>query len=135
MLSNTIQFRVRYGETDQMGFVYHGNYAQYLEMGRIEWLRKLGISYKKMEESGIMLPVINLSLNYLRSAKYDDLITLKTFLVKKPSVRIDFRYELYNENNELLTTAKTTLAFIDMKTNKPTRPPKYLLEKIATLNY
>ncbi|MCF6180989.1 thioesterase family protein [Lutibacter sp.] len=130
MLSSTIQFRVRYSETDQMSYAYHGNYAQYLEMGRIEWLRNLGVSYKKMEETGIMLPVINLNINYLKSAKYDDLLTLKTTLVNKPSVKIDFSYEIYNEQHELLTTANTTLVFINMKTNKPTRPPKYLLEKL-----
>ncbi len=130
MLSSTIQFRVRYSETDQMSYAYHGNYAQYLEMGRIEWLRNLGVSYKKMEETGIMLPVISLNINYLKSAQYDDLLTLKTTLVKQPSVKIDFSYEIYNEKNELLTTANTTLVFINMKTNKPTRPPKYLLDKL-----
>lgn len=131
MLTSTIQFRVRYAETDQMGFVYHGNYTQYLEMGRIEWLRNLGISYKKMEETGIMLPVINININYLKSAKYDDLLTLKTTLKKQPSVKIDFYYEIYNEKNELITTANTTLVFINMKTNKPTKPPKYLLDKLT----
>jgi len=133
MLSSTIQFRVRYAETDQMSYVYHGNYAQYLEMGRIEWLRNLDISYKKMEETGIMLPVINLNINYLKSAKYDDLLTLKTTLIKIPTVKIDFSYEIFNEQNELLTTANTTLVFINMKTNKPARPPKYLLDKLENV--
>lgn len=133
MISSTIQIRVRYAETDQMSFVYHGNYPQYLEMGRIEWLRNLGISYKKMEETGIMLPVINLNINYIKSAKYDDLLTLKTTLVKKPTVKIDFNFEIFNEQNELLTTASTTLVFINMNTNKPTRPPKYLLEKLEKI--
>ena len=72
---NQISFRVRYSETDQMGVVYHGNYAQYLEMGRVEWLRSLGYSYKSMEENGIMFPVFSLSLNFKKSATYDDLIT------------------------------------------------------------
>jgi acyl-CoA thioester hydrolase len=133
MLSSTIQFRVRYAETDQMSYVYHGNYAQYLEMGRIEWLRNIGISYKEMEESGIMLPVFNLNINYLKPAKYDDLLTLKTTLEKTPSVKINFNYEIYNEQNELLTTATTTLVFINMETNKPTRPPKYLLDKLTKI--
>jgi acyl-CoA thioester hydrolase len=130
MLTSTIQFRVRYSETDQMSYAYHGNYAQYLEMGRIEWLRNFGISYKKMEESGVMLPVINLNINYLKSAKYDDLLLLKTTLVKLPSVKIHFSYEIYNEKSELLTTAETTLVFVNMKTNKPTKPPKYLVDKL-----
>lgn len=130
MISNIIQFRVRYGETDQMSFVYHGNYAQYFEMGRIEWLRKLGISYKKMEESGILLPVISLNINYIQSAKYDDLLTLKTTLLNKPLVKIKFGFEIFNENNELLTTANVTLAFMNSLTKKPTRAPEYLLKRL-----
>lgn len=135
MSSNIIQFKVRYGETDQMSFVYHGNYAQYFEMGRIEWLRKLGFSYKEMEKSGIILPVINLSINYLKPAKYDDLLTLKTTLVKSPTAQIEFNYELFNEDDELLTTATTRLVFVNTKTEKPTRAPKYLLEKIDEITF
>jgi len=134
MISNKIQFRVRYGETDQMSYAYHGNYAQYFEMGRIEWLREMGVSYKKMEETGIMLPVINLNINYKKPAKYDDLLTLKTTLIKTPTVKIEFEYELRNENNELLTTANITLAFVNMKTNRPTKAPEYLLNKLEKLN-
>lgn len=133
MNSDTIQFRVRYGETDQMGFAYYGNYAQYFEIGRTEWLRKLGITYKKMEEKGIMLPVMNLNINYLKPAKYDDLLTLKTTLTKMPSAKIEFSYELFNEEGELLTTANTTLVFVNMKTNKPTRAPKYVLKKLQEI--
>jgi acyl-CoA thioester hydrolase len=116
-----------------MGFAYYGNYAQYFEMGRTEWLRKLGITYKKMEETGIMLPVKNLNINYLKPAKYDDLLTLKTTLIKMPSAKIDFSYEVFNEENELLTTANTTLVFVNMKTNKPTRAPEYVLEKLRKI--
>jgi acyl-CoA thioester hydrolase len=133
MLSHNIQIRVRYGETDQMGYVYYGNYAQYFEMGRVEWLRNLGISYKRMEDSGIMLPVINLNINYLNPAKYDDLLTLQTTLIKKPSARIEFDFKLYNEEKELLTEGYTSLVFVDMKQNKPTRPPNYILEKTNLL--
>ncbi len=130
MLSNIIKFRVRYGETDQMSFVYHGNYAQYFEMGRTEWLRDLGITYKNMEESGIMLPVISLNINFMKPGKYDDLLTLKTTLVKKPSARIEFDYEIRNEKDELLTTANSTLVFVNMKTNRPMRIPDSILNKI-----
>jgi acyl-CoA thioester hydrolase len=133
MISDKIQFRVRYSETDQMGFAYYGNYAQYFEMGRTEWLRKLGIAYKKMEETGIMLPVMNLNINYLKPAKYDDLLTLKTTLIKMPSAKIEFSYEVFNEDNELLTTANTTLVFVNMETNKPTRAPEYVLEKLRKI--
>ncbi|SDS54829.1 acyl-CoA thioester hydrolase [Formosa sp. Hel1_31_208] len=125
-----IQFRVRYGETDQMGVVYHGNYAQYFEMGRTEWLRKMGFSYSQMEESGIMLPVISLSINYKKSACYDDIIKVKTKLVKKPAVKIEFDYEILNENDELLATGNSVLAFIDVSKKRPTKCPDYILDKL-----
>ena len=130
MLSNIIKIRVRYSETDQMSFVYHGNYAQYFEMGRTEWLRELGVTYKNMEESGIMLPVISLNINFMKPAKYDDLLSLKTTLVKKPSARIEFYYEIRNEKEELLTTGNSTLVFVNMKTNKPMRIPDSILNKV-----
>jgi acyl-CoA thioester hydrolase len=125
-----IELRVRYGETDQMGVVYHGNYAQYFEVGRVEWLRKFGVSYKQMEESGIMLPVISLSVKYKKSARYDDLIKVKTQLVKTPSATIEFEYEIVNEKKELLATGNTSLVFIDINRNRPTRCPQYLLDKL-----
>ena len=130
MISDKIQFRVRYGETDQMSYVYHGNYAAYFEMGRTEWLRKLGISYKKMEEDGIMLPVISLNTNYIKPAKYDDVLTLKTTLSKRPTARIEFEFEIFNENDELLTRAIAILVFVNMKTNRPTRIPNYIMDKL-----
>jgi len=124
-------FRVRYSETDQMGVVYHGNYAQYLEMGRVEWLRSLGVSYKDMEENGVILPVIHLQIDYKKSAKYDDLITIHTYLKKKPLVKIEFNYMLYNEKEELLASANTILAFLDKRTNKPIKCPDDILERLS----
>jgi acyl-CoA thioester hydrolase len=129
--SDEIQIRVRYGETDQMGVVYHGNYALYLEMGRIEWLRKLGISYRTMEENGIMLPVVSLNINFKKSARYDDVINVKTQLKNIPTAKIEFEYEITNDTGEILTTASTTLVFIDMKTNRPVKAPQYILDAIA----
>lgn len=131
MKFDEIQIRIRYAETDQMGVVYHGNYALYLEMGRIEWLRKLGVSYKNMEENGVMLPVISLSINYKKSAVYDDVINVKTQLKREPTAKIEFEYEITNEKGELLTTASTTLVFIDMKTNRPMKVPQYILDAIS----
>jgi len=130
---NEISFRVRYAETDQMGVVYHGNYAQYLEMGRVEWLRQFGISYKSMEENGTMLPVISLHINYRKPAIYDDLITVRTILKKRPAVKIEFDFEIYNENGDILANANVILAFIDMKRNRPIRCPEYLLKKIDSI--
>jgi acyl-CoA thioester hydrolase len=129
-ISDEIQIRIRYGETDQMGIVYHGNYPLYLEMGRIEWLRKLGISYKKMEESGIILPVISLSLNFKKSAYYDDVINVKTQLKSKPTAKIEFDYEITNERGEIITTATVVLAFIDKNLNRPVRIPQHILDAI-----
>lgn len=125
--------RVRYAETDQMGVVYHGNYAQYFEMGRVEWLRNLGVSYKWMEENGIMLPVVSLTMNYKKPARYDDVLTVKTFLKSQTSVKIEFDYEIYNFNNELLTTGNSILVFVDMKTGRPILPPDYIIEKLKNL--
>jgi acyl-CoA thioester hydrolase len=130
MRTNEISFRIRYSETDQMGVVYHGNYAQYLELARVEWLRSLGISYKNMEEGGIMLPVISLSIKYIKPALYDDLITVKVILKKKPAVRIEFDYEITNEAGDLLATANTVLVFMDMKRKWPTKCPQFLLDKL-----
>jgi acyl-CoA thioester hydrolase len=122
--------RVRYAETDQMGVVYHGNYAQYFEMGRVEWLRNLGLSYKWMEENGIMLPVVSLSINYKKPARYDDLIRVKTIFKSQTSVKIEFDYEIYSEEDELLTIGNSMLVFVDMKTGRPTAPPSYVVDKI-----
>ncbi|MFK7048670.1 MULTISPECIES: thioesterase family protein [Flavobacterium] len=123
-----IQVRVRYAETDQMGVVYHGNYAQYFEMGRVEWLRSLGVSYKWMEETGVMLPLVSLSMNYKKPARYDDLLTIRTIFKSQTSVKLEFDYEIYNESEELLTTANTILVFVDAKSGKPITPPEYLEE-------
>ncbi len=128
-----IKVRVRYAETDQMGVVYHGNYAEYFEMGRVEWLRNLGLSYAFMEQNGIMLPVVSLTINYKKPARYDDLLTVRTILKKQESVRIEFDYEIYSESGELLTTGYSMLVFVDMKTGRPVLPPDYVLEKINVI--
>ncbi|WP_340063423.1 thioesterase family protein [Ascidiimonas aurantiaca] len=125
-----IEIRTRYSETDKMGVVYHGNYAQFLEIARVEWLRDLGISYKWMEDNGVVLPVISLHINYHKSAYYDDVLSIKISLSKMPSVRIEFDYEITNEKGEIITTANTVLAFIDMASGRPIRCPDYILEKL-----
>jgi len=124
------QIRVRYGETDQMGVVYYGNYAQYLEQGRTEWLRALGFSYKWMEANNIHLPVVHLSIDYKQPAYYDDLLTIKTSLKKTPTVKIEFEYEIYNQSKQLLVKATTILVFINSTTKKITKAPAYLLDSL-----
>jgi acyl-CoA thioester hydrolase len=127
---NEINLRIRYGETDQMGIVYHGNYASFFEIGRTEWLRNLGITYKQMEEDGIKLPVISLVVNFKKSVCYDDVIKVKTTLKKMPTASIEFDYEIENEKGEIVTTGNTVLAFIDIVRNRPTRCPQHILDKL-----
>lgn len=128
MKEHQFSVRVRYAETDQMAVVYHGNYAQYFEMGRVEWLRNLGVSYKWMEDNGIMLPVVSLTMNYKKPARYDDMLTINTKLKKYSGVKIEFDCEIRNENEELLTTAHFILVFVDTKNGKPIVPPDYILD-------
>jgi len=128
MKEHEVQIRVRYSETDQMGVVYHGNYVPYFEIGRVEWLRDKGISYKSLEENGIALPIVSMHLNYKKSARYDDLLTIITKFKKHSSVKVEFDCEIYNEKDELLTTAHFILVFLDLKTGKPMLPPDYILE-------
>ena len=123
MYISETQVRVRYAETDQMGYVYYGNYAQYYEVGRVEALRQLGMSYKAMEESGVMLPVHTFSIKYLKPALYDNLLTIITKIKEIPRARITFYYEIYNEQDVLLNEGETTLVFISMATNKPCAAP------------
>lgn len=125
-----INLRIRYGETDQMGIVYHGNYAQYFEIGRTEWLRNLGLTYKQMEADGIKLPVISLVVNFKKSVGYDEVIKIKTTLKKMPTASIEFDYEIENEKGEIVTTGNTVLAFIDIIRNRPTRCPQHILDKL-----
>ncbi len=133
---NKISIRTRYSETDQMGIIYHGNYAQYFEMGRVEWLRNLGISYRWMEENGMMLPVISLNIRFKKPARYDDPLLIKTTLREKPSVRIVFDYEICNEDSmDILTTADSTLVFMNAKTNKPMLCPDFLMEKLNEITF
>ncbi len=129
-ISSETKLKVRYSETDQMGVVHHGNYAQYLELSRIEWLSKLGVSYKVMEENGIMLPIFTMDFKFKKSAFFDDELLIKTCLRKIPTARIDFDYEIFNQNQELLTIASTTLVFVNAETRKPIMCPTYLVEKI-----
>lgn len=130
MFEHSTKIRVRYGETDQMGYMYYGNYAQFYEVGRVEMLRSLGLTYSGMEESGIMMPVLELNCKYLKPALYDEEIIVKVIMESMPRVRIHFRYELFNEKNELINTGETLLVFINMKTNRPCLPSQEFLDKL-----
>ena len=131
MKKTSIKLRVRYGETDQMGIVYYGTYPDYLEQGRTEWLRALGFSYRKLEEEGIMLPVIRLEIDYRQPARYDDLITVTTSLRKTPAFKIEFDYEIHDQDGQLLVSAYTALAFVNKESGKLMRAPDYLLARMT----
>lgn len=114
-----------------MGYVYYGNYAAFYEVARTEMLRQTGISYKELEDMGVMMPVLELYTKYHQPAKYDELITIKTTIREKPGIRINFEYEINNEQGVLLNTGSTQLVFVDMKKNRPCRPPAIFMEKMA----
>jgi acyl-CoA thioester hydrolase len=126
MYRSETKIRVRYGETDQMGAVYYGNYALYYEVARVESLRQLGLTYRALEESGVMLPVVENKSRYIAPAKYDDLLRVVTTILEMPGVKIKFDYEIFNEAETLINKGETVLVFIDMKTNKPCRPPEIM---------
>lgn len=130
MYSFETKLRVRYGETDQMGFAYYGVYAQYYEVGRVELLRSIGISYKNIEAMGFALPVVNLNINYKKPAFYDDTLTIETIIRAIPSVKIIFDYKTFNEVGDLLNTGEVTLVFINKKTRKPCHAPDVIINKL-----
>ncbi|MBK0401800.1 acyl-CoA thioesterase [Adhaeribacter sp. BT258] len=132
MYQTDVEIRVRYSETDQMGYVYYGNYAAYFEVARTEAFRRLGIHYKEMEADGVMMPVLELKTKFIRPAKYDDLLTIRLFLKQYPTgARILFEYEVFNEAQELLTIGETTMVFVDMKTGRPTPTPQEIQQTMA----
>jgi len=124
--------RVRYSETDKMGYCYYGNYASFLEIGRVESLRSLGISYKSLEDNGIMLPVSEFQIKYSSPAHYDDMLLIETKITAVKGVRIYFDYAIYNEDQLLLATAMTSLVFIHADSKKPMSPPKEFLSIIQS---
>ena len=130
MIHTTHTLRVRYGETDPMKYVYYGNYAEYLEVARVELFRTLGISYDEIEKRGIWLPVSEYKIKYLKPAFYDEILEIHTYVRKVPGVKIEFEYEIYNDSQQKITEASTTLFFLDATTNKVSRCPDFLMELI-----
>lgn len=128
MYATETKIRVRYSETDRMGYCYYGNYAQYYEVARVEALRSIGISYKALEDDGVLLPVVDFNVKYKKPAFYDDELVVKCTITEKPTVKIIFNYNVYRED-ELLNTAQTTLVFLDETSGKPIKMPVSLEEK------
>ena len=131
MFSHQLKFRVLYSDTDKMGYMYYGRYAKYLEMGRVEALRSLGLSYLEMEESGFIMPVLELKTKYVKPLFYDDEVTLRTKISSIPNTRIYFEYEILNPKGEVATVAETTLVFVDANTGKPCPAPEEFKRKIS----
>lgn len=127
MYTSESHIRVRYGETDQMGYVYYGNYAMYYEVGRVEALRKLGLTYKELEDMGVMMPVLENRSKFLSAALYDDNLKVVTTIREKPGVRIKFEYDIFNGEGVLIHQGETMLAFVDKKTGRPCRPPEVFM--------
>lgn len=130
MIHTTHSIRVRYGETDPMKYVYYGNYAEYFEVARVELFRELWMSYDEIEKKGIFLPVSEYKIKYLKPGLYDQLLEIHTYVKKIPGVKIEFDYEIYNEDKIKITEASTTLFFLDAETNKIVRCPDFLLKLI-----
>ena len=130
MFSHSTKIRVRYADTDQMGYMYYGNYAEFYEVGRVEMLRSLGMTYKSMEDSGIIMPVTELKCKYIKPALYDEEITVNVIIETMPALRIIFNYELYNEKEELINMGETTLVFINKEKNRPCMPSEDFLKRL-----
>ena len=130
MYQSNVNIRVRYAETDQMGYCYYGNYAMYYEVARVETLRAIGFNYKSLEEDGVLLPVIDFSIKYLKPAFYDDQLEIICKIPIIPNVRIKFEYETYNEKKEMINFGSTTLVFLNKISKKPVNCPKPLLDKL-----
>jgi acyl-CoA thioester hydrolase len=126
MYQSETSIRVRYGETDQMAYVYYGNYAMYYEVARVESLRRLGVTYKELEASGIIMPVLENHSKFLGPARYDELLRIVTTIREKPAVKIKFEYEIFNEQNKLINQGETLLVFVDIKSGRPCRTPEMM---------
>tara|TARA_B100000530_G_C15715758_1_gene391786 strand:- start:214 stop:621 length:408 start_codon:yes stop_codon:yes gene_type:complete len=131
MLEDNINIRVRYADTDQMGFVYYGNYAKYYEIARVELFRNIGLTYKSLEEMGIGMPVIEMKTNFIMPAKYDEKLVVNIKIPELPKLKIIFFYEIFNEKNELINTGETVLTFINLLTGKPKRVPSIMKDKLS----
>ena len=131
MFNHSVKIRVRYGETDQMGYVYYGNYAEYFEVGRVEMLRSLGLSYKELEvEHGILMPVTSLKIRYVRPAHYDDELKIITTLRELPGKRIVFHVEIFKEEAKMVCSGEVRLCFIDKISGASLDTPSQIIDRL-----
>ncbi|MCL2042107.1 MAG: acyl-CoA thioesterase [Bacteroidales bacterium] len=131
MIVHETELRVQYYETDQMGVVHHSNYIRYFEVGRTELIRRLGMSYRELEDSGTVMPITNVEVRYFYPARYDEMIRIKIVVKEMPKVRMVFHYEIYNETGKLLADGSTTLAFLNKETGRPQRTPEVMVRLLS----
>ena len=131
MIEHEYKFRVTYPDTDKMGTMHHANYVKYCEEARWELFRNIGVPYVSIEEAGVMCPVIRMNFRFIKSTRYDELLTVKTTLKAMKGVRMWFTYHLYNEKNELINEAETEIAFVGTTNWKPCALPAFLMDAIA----
>jgi len=124
------EIRVRYGDTDQMGYVYYGNYGYYFEQARVEAVRSIGVTYKEIEESGTFMPITRMNIKYIKPAHYDEMLTIKAYIPQLPNRILIFKYDVYNENKELINEGETHMIFVDVHSRKIKTVPNILLDKI-----
>ncbi len=129
-LAHESKVRVTYKDTDRMGYSYYGNYPTYYEIGRTEFLREMGLTYKKLEEDGYLLPIVKMIIEYIKPAVYDDLLTIKTIFKKIHQIKVEFDYEIFNSKSELINKGYTLLAFVDINSRKPVRAPQYYIDTL-----
>jgi acyl-CoA thioester hydrolase len=134
MLTFETSLRVRYGETDKMGYVYYGIYAQYFEVGRTDFMRQVGITYKSLEEQGIIMPVISMNVKYHKPVVYDELLIIKTTIHETPTTRVTFCYEIFNEQKQLVTSGNTTLVFVLAASRRPVKAPDAVIAALEYIN-
>ena len=130
MIQHQTHVRVRYADTDQMGFVYYGKYAEYFEVGRVELIRSVGLSYKEIEERGVWLPVVELRVNYRYPARYDELLTITSCLAELPKASLLTTYKIHKENGELAVSGLVKLAFLNAERQRPQRVPDFFLKAV-----
>ena len=128
MYSFDTQIRVRYGECDQMGYLHHSNYARYYEVARVELMRDLGFPYGEMEQSGIIMPVLNMECKFIKPVLYDELTTVRAIITEMPKTRMKLTYEVYDSKAQKVNTGATDLCFVDGKSRRPMRCPSHILE-------
>ncbi len=134
LIQHETKIRVCYADTDKLGVVYYGTYARFYEIARTEFLRSSGVSYKDIEDNGIVMPVRSMNVTYFKPALYDDILTVRTIIKEMPTVKLKVFSEIYNEKNELLNTSEITLVFSSVATGKPTRPPKSFIQALESFS-